>query len=223
MPLLMCDLDDTLVERPPLFRAWAEKFLADRGADPDLVDWLVEQDRGGHRPRAEFLALVAERTGYDVSPDRFLQEHDESLGSSYRLTPGVRAALDDARAAGWSIAVVTNGPVSAQSHKVRATGLDRLADAVCISGEVGAPKPDVSMFTTAAARAGTTLEGAWMIGDNLDADVAGGNGAGVRTVWIRRPGDWLGYESGAEPDRVATDFADAVRQVLEATGPTLPA
>ena len=23
MPLLMCDLDDTLVERPPVFRAWA--------------------------------------------------------------------------------------------------------------------------------------------------------------------------------------------------------
>ena len=28
MPLLMCDLDDTLVERAPLFRAWAEEFLA---------------------------------------------------------------------------------------------------------------------------------------------------------------------------------------------------
>ena len=31
MPLLMCDLDDTLVERPPLFRAWAEAFLAEHG------------------------------------------------------------------------------------------------------------------------------------------------------------------------------------------------
>ena len=38
------------------------------------------------------------------------------------------------------------------------------------------------MFTTAAARAGTTLEGAWMIGDNLDADIAGGQGVGARTV-----------------------------------------
>ena len=218
MPLLMCDLDDTLVERPPLFLAWAEKFLADHGADPVLLDWLVEQDRGGHRPRREFLATVAERTAYDVAPEEFLREYDEALGGSYRLTDGVRAALDDAHAAGWTLAVLTNGPVGAQSIKVRATDLDRLAAAVCISEEVGAPKPDASMFTTAAARAGTSLDGAWMIGVNLDADIAGGHGVGARTVWIRRPDDWLTPESRVRPDRVATDFPDAVRQVLEATG-----
>jgi HAD superfamily hydrolase (TIGR01509 family) len=218
MPLLMSDLDDTLVERPPLFRAWAERFLAEHDADPALVDRLVAEDRGGHRPRDEFLAFVAERTGYDVHPEQFLREFDQALGGRYRLTPGVRAAIVDARVAGWTFAVVTNGPVSSQHLKVRAADLDRLADAVCISEEVGAPKPDPSMFTTAAARAGSTLEGAWMIGDDLDADVAGGQGVGARTVWVRRPDDWLPHRSGARPDRVAADFPDAVRQVLAAAG-----
>jgi putative hydrolase of the HAD superfamily len=217
MPLLMSDLDDTLVERPPLFRAWAERFLAERGADPGLVDWLVVEDRGGHRPRDEFLAAVAERTGYDVPPEQFRREHDEELGGSYRLAPDVRAAIVDARVAGWAFAVVTNGPVLSQSRKIRASDLDRLADALVISEEVGTSKPDPEMFTTAAARAGTTLEGAWMIGDNLDADVAGGHGVGARTVWVKRPHDWLTYESGVRPDRVAADFPDAVRQVLAVT------
>jgi FMN phosphatase YigB (HAD superfamily) len=214
MPLLMCDLDDTLVERPPLFRVWAEAFLAEHGAAPDLVDWVIERDRGGHRPRDQFLTEVAARVGYDAPYEQLLAEYDEPFGSSYRLVDEVRAALDDVRAAGWSFAVVTNGPTTVQTRKVRAAGLDKLADAVCISDEVGAAKPDPLVFRTAAARAGTTLEGAWMIGDNLDADIAGGLGVGARTAWVKREYDWLTYSSGVEPDLVAIDFPDAVRRLL---------
>jgi putative hydrolase of the HAD superfamily len=217
MPLLMCDLDDTLVERPPLFRAWAEEFLRRQGQPADLVEWVVEQDRGGHRPRAEFLGALSERTGYAVPLQQFLDDYNDRLGGSYRLTPGVRSALADARAAGWAFAVVTNGPTAVQTHKIRSAGLDELADAICISEEVGHSKPHPAMFEQAAARAGTTLVGAWMIGDNLDADIAGAHGVGARSVWLKRDYDWLTYESGTEPDLVAADFPDAVRQVLEAT------
>lgn len=220
MPLLMCDLDDTLVERPPLFRAWAEQFLtvhAPEQVTPELVDWLVEEDRGGHRDRDEFVAAVVRRLGVDVPLEELAAEHDRVLSESYRLTPGVRAALDEVRAAGWSFAVVTNGPELRQRPKVVATGLDELADAVCISGEVGAPKPAAVMFEQAAARAGATLEGAWMIGDNLDADIAGAHGVGARSVWVKQPSEWLVFESDTEPDLVAEDFPDAVRQLLSAT------
>ena len=217
MPLLMCDLDDTLVERPPLFRAWATEFLSSTGQPADLLDWLIEEDGGGHRPREELHAAIVRRTGYDVPLEQFLEEHNELLSGSYRLTPGVREALDDAKERGWRIAVVTNGPVVSQGRKVTATGLEELVDAVCISEEVGVHKPDPLIFRTAAERAGTTLEGAWMIGDNLDADIAGALGVGARSVWIKRDYDWLTYSSGTEPDLVATDFPDAVAQVLAAT------
>ncbi len=53
-----------------------------------------------------------------------------------------------------------------------------------------------------------------MVGDNLDADIAGGQGVGVRTAWVKREYDWLTYTSGVEPDLVAVDFPDAVRRVL---------
>jgi HAD superfamily hydrolase (TIGR01549 family) len=214
MPLLMCDLDDTLVERPPLFRVWAERFLAEHGASPDLLEWVVERDRGGHRPRDEFLTEVAGRIGYDAPYEQLLAEYDEPFGSSYRLIDDVRAALDEVRSAGWLFAVVTNGPTEVQTRKLRATGLDRWADAVCISEEVGVAKPDPVIFRTAADRAGTTLDGAWMIGDNLDADIAGGQAVGARTVWVKREYDWLTYSSGVEPDLVAVDLPDAVRRVL---------
>ena len=214
MPLLMCDLDDTLVQRAPLFRAWAEDFVHERGAAPELVDWLVEQDRGGFRPREEFVRALLERIPSDVPVRELAEEHDRKVSASYRLTPGVRSALDAARGAGWSFAVVTNGPEYRQHAKIEATGLAELADAICISGEVGQPKPAAVMFQQAAARAGVSLDGAWMIGDNLDADIAGAHGVGIRSVWVRRNDDWITFESGTKPDLVAHDFPEAV---LEAT------
>jgi putative hydrolase of the HAD superfamily len=217
VPLLMCDLDDTLVVRAPLFRRWAEDFLREQGQPASLLDWLVEQDRGGHRPRSEFAAALVERLGLEVHVEELAAEHDARMGNSYRLTEGTRAALDEARAAGWSFAILTNGPVVAQTRKIRAAGLDELADAVCISEEVGHSKPHRAMFDRAAERAGTTLQGAWMIGDNLDADIAGAHGVGARSVWVKNEHEWLTFESGTEPDLVASDFADAVRQVLAAT------
>ncbi len=218
MPLLMCDLDDTLVERPPLFRAWARWFLAEREQPPELVDWVVEQDSGGHRPRREFLSAVAARTGYDVALEEFAADFDRRLGDSYRLSAETRAALHDVRARGWSVAVLTNGPTVVQTRKIEAAGLTELVEAVCISEEVGARKPDPLIFRTASERSGVPLEGSWMLGDNLDADIAGARRVGLRSVWIRRDYDRLTYESAAEPDLVAASLADAVRQVLEATG-----
>jgi HAD superfamily hydrolase (TIGR01509 family) len=217
VPLLMCDLDDTLVERPPLLRAWAEEFLAERGR-PELVDWVVEQDAGGHRPREEFLSAVARRTGYDAPVAQLLVDYNDRLGGSYRLVPDVRSVLEEARSTGWRIAVVTNGPTTVQTHKLRSSGIDGLVDAVCISEEVGVRKPDPVIFRTAAARAGATLDGAWMVGDNLDADIAGARAVGARTVWVRRDYDRLSYTSGVAPDLVAGSFPDAVRLVLDGTG-----
>jgi putative hydrolase of the HAD superfamily len=217
MPLLMSDLDDTLVERPPLFRAWAEAFLAEQEQPAELVDWVVEQDRGGHRPRREFIAAVADRTGYVGDQQALFRDLQRRLGDSYRLTDDASAALDEARGRGWSLAVVTNGRTAAQQRKLVASGLDRVVDAVCISEEVGARKPDPRIFHAAAERAGTTLDGAWMIGDNLDADIAGAHGVGARSVWVKRDYDWLTYESDTEPDLVATSFAAAVRLVLDST------
>ena len=91
--------------------------------------------------------------------------------------------------------------------------LDRLA-AVVISEEAGVSKPDPAIFALAAERAGTTLDGAWMVGDNLDADIAGARAAGIRSVFVPRVHEWLTFTSGTEPDLVADDVAAAIRLVL---------
>lgn len=65
--------------------------------------------------------------------------------------------------------------------------LDHHADAIAVSEEVGAAKPDPRVFEAAARRCGARLNGGgWMVGDCPTRDIAGGHGVGLRTAWMRR-------------------------------------
>ena len=194
MPLLMSDLDDTLVERPPLFRRLGRaRFLDDAGQPADLWTGWSRRTAGGHRPRGEFVrrhGRPASATTYRSS--ELPREHDD--GARRQLPADRRGPQPPSRTApraGWRLRRGHQRPGGLPGPKVGATGLDELADAVCISEEVGVDKPDPLMFRTAAERAGTTLEGAWMIGDNLDADIAGAQGVGARSVWVEHDDEWL--------------------------------
>jgi len=54
-----------------------------------------------------------------------------------------------------------------------------------------------------------------MIGDNPEADIGGGHGAGLRTVWLSRGRNWPHHDY--KPDQQAPDPAAAIRQVLAAS------
>ena len=86
------------------------------------------------------------------------------------------------------------------------------AHAMVVSETVGVAKPDPEIFRIAARVAGDTLEGAWMIGDAAESDIAGAVAAGLRSVWLRRgrayPSDMV------PPTRSADSFAEAVGIVI---------
>ena len=50
MALLLCDLDETLVDRSAAYRRWATELASDHGLDAFAVEWLVVEDQGGMRP-----------------------------------------------------------------------------------------------------------------------------------------------------------------------------
>ena len=76
--------------------------------------------------------------------------------------------------------MLTNGPSEIQRRKLRATGVDELVDAICISEELGVAKPDVRAFDHAAAAVGVAPADAAMVGDSLPNDVLGALAAGLR-------------------------------------------
>ena len=174
MPLLLVDLDNTLIDRAGAFERWAQGFVSARGGDAGDAAWLVAADRDGLEPRERFAGMIAERFGLDARDEgALLAELRGGLVRQLVTDDAVNRALRRARAAGWAPFVVTNGTVAQQERKLRHTGLDREVAGWVVSEGAGLRKPDPAIFRFAAEQAGQSLDGAWMIGDCAQADIEG--------------------------------------------------
>lgn len=216
VPLLLIDLDNTLIDRAGAFSRWARDFVSARGGGESGVRWLEEADRDGLRPREQLAAMASERFALDArAAAGLLADLRGGMVSRLAADDAVAGALRRARAAGWVPFVVTNGTVEQQERKLRHTGLDREVAGWVISEGVGLRKPDPAIFRLAAARARQPLEGAWMIGDSAEADIGGARDAGVPGTWLHRGRPWP--LTAFQPARTAGSFPSAVRMLL-ATG-----
>ena len=207
--LLLIDLDNTLIDRRAAFKAWTECRFG-----PSEVPWLVEVDRDGYEKREALAAKIVARYGGDE--DRMVSELRAGMVEQLSPDPGIDAALIDAAAAGFVPFVVTNGIVAQQEAKLRRTGLDRLVAGWTISEGAGVGKPDRRIFEVAAAGAGVPLSAeGWMVGDSSEADIGGGDRAGLRTAWVALGREWptgLQYR----PTVTGATGVITLRQVLSA-------
>jgi putative hydrolase of the HAD superfamily len=212
VPLLLLDLDNTLLDRGRAYSSWAQRFLAEVGAPADELDWLLDVDGDGFTPRAEVAGAIRRRYQLRQSVDDLVERLHAGVVRYSRLDPLVACALRIAAQAGWVPVVVTNGAARQQEAKIRMTGLDRyLADWV-ISEEVGVGKPDPDIFEIAAHRVRQRLAGAWMVGDSPEADIAGAERLGLRSVWLHRGRRWTERRFG--PTRTADSPIAALAAVM---------
>ena len=213
MPLLLVDLDNTLIDRAGAFDRWAREFVSARGGGAADAQWLVTADRDGTESRQRLAAMIGERFGLDGRGEAGLLA-DLRGGLVRQIVPDNAAtrALRAARAAGWVPFVVTNGAVEQQERKLRHTGLDKEVAGWVISEGVGMRKPDPEIFRLAAARAGQPLDGGWMIGDSAEADINGARNAGLPGIWLPRGRRWP--LTAFEPSHTADSFPRAVGIVL---------
>ncbi len=106
--------------------------------------------------------------------------------SNPRLVPGVPELLDALRGQVW-IGVVTNGPSGRQRDKLEFLGIRADAlDALAISEEVGAAKPDPPIFRYALEQLEVAPEQTTMVGDSWENDILGALGMGMTAVWLNR-------------------------------------
>jgi D-glycero-D-manno-heptose 1,7-bisphosphate phosphatase len=136
------------------------------------------------------------------------------------VLPGVPAALERLRRAGFLLLVVTNQPDVARGDQQRAT-VDALNSAlartlplddvlVCFHDDADGcdcRKPLPGLLLRGAARYGLDLVHSFLVGDRW-RDIAAGQGAGVRTVFI----DYGYNERRPDPaaDATVADLAAAV-------------
>lgn len=206
--LALFDLDRTLVDLDTAFRCWAEEFAEGQHLGPEGLAWLIAPDRDTHPHREVFFGKVRERFALKEPVEELWAGYRRRMPHLVRCYPGVLAGIADLRSAGWLVGIVTNGMADNQLGKLRRTGLADAVDGYAVSGAEGIRKPESALFEIAVQRCGASLaEGGWMVGDNLIADIEGGQAAGLRTIWIDR-GTWPGHRHQA--DHVVADVAGAI-------------
>ncbi|GAA3704619.1 hypothetical protein GCM10022224_082640 [Nonomuraea antimicrobica] len=206
--LALFDLDRTLIDLGGAFLRWATEFAEQHRLKPGDIAWLVALDRGRHPHREMFFNEVREHFALAKPVEELWAGYRRRMPYLVQCYPGVLSGLGELRAAGWRVGIVTNGMADNQLGKLRRTGLADVVDGYAVSGVEGVRKPDARLFQIAAQRCGASLTGGgWMVGDNLVADIAGAQAAGLRGIWVDR-GTWPGYEHRA--DHVVADVAEAI-------------
>jgi FMN phosphatase YigB (HAD superfamily) len=126
---------------------------------------------GYTRARAIELAGAARRLYVDPSVGWAL--FDDTLPTLERLSQ-----------AGWTHAILSNH-VPELRQIVSGLGLDDLVTVVSCSAETGYEKPHARAFASVLDQ--LRPEEAWMVGDNVVADVLGAEAVGIPAVLVRRP------------------------------------
>jgi HAD superfamily hydrolase (TIGR01662 family) len=184
------DLDNTLVDRDGAFQHWARVSVRAWGGDDSDIAWLIRADANGYTARVHLAQMILGRLHPPVGDiddlvDRLLYEHVEYV----ECYDGVLAQLEQLAASGVPLIVVTNGDATQQRMKLRRTGLDQVVNKSVISSVFGFKKPDARMFAEARKAANDDGE-TWMVGDHIEADIAGARAVGCSTAWVSHGRSW---------------------------------
>jgi HAD superfamily hydrolase (TIGR01549 family) len=133
-----------------------------------------------------FTERIVLGMGGDPASARDIAREVESAwerSENFDIYEDVEPVLDELRARGLKIALVSNGARDLREF-VRHHGVD--ADVTVASRYHGKVKPDPTIFRKALAQLGVEPEEAAMVGDHLEDDFAGARALGMRAVLIDR-------------------------------------
>jgi 2-haloacid dehalogenase len=124
-------------------------------------------------------------------------DEEDALGRSlpdWEPFPEVPAALEEARARGWRLAVLSNTDRDLLDASLARIGVE--VDVTVVASEIGSYKPSPRHWEEFLSRSGADRERCVHVGASLFHDVAPATALGVRTVWVNR----LGEEPEPQPD-----------------------
>ncbi len=149
------------------------------------------------------LGLDAADVGNALA-DAFTSEREDTLD----LLPNALDTLQRLRGDGVRLALLTNGSREFQRRKIERFGLADLFDCIVIEGEFGAGKPDTRVYQHALERIGVHPAETWMVGDNLEWDVAAPQRVGISGIWFDRARQGLPADCSVTPDRIISTLSE---------------
>ena len=135
-----------------------------------------------------FRQLLTVLNRHDVDAEVIAAEYAAGLGNHADLLPGA-AEFIHAVHGRMKIALVSNGVSAIQRGRLAKCPLTPLFDAIVISEEVGAAKPDPKLLYVAMDMLGCTDKAqAVMMGDSATADIPAAVNAGVDSIFFSLKG-----------------------------------
>jgi putative hydrolase of the HAD superfamily len=231
---ILFDLDDTILSfgrrslvideiagrTPALFAPLTPKVAAQAIEARFKAFWADQERHKAWRPRlAEARRMLVAEAFEDLNKAGAAgltreQAHDFAntfhayRESEAKLFPGALETIDALKARGVLLALVTNGQSEAQRGKIDRFDLARRFEHIQIEGEHGFGKPEERAYTHAIRALGVEAHETWMVGDNLEWEVAAPQALGIFAVWNDHLGDGLPPGSPIRPDRIIRSIAE---------------
>lgn len=225
---VLLDIDNTLLD----FDAAERQALTDM-----LAEYELPHDENAcavyHKVNRELWGSLAKgqlnkQKLFQIRFSRFMQamqlpdngkskamndRYEELLATHADLLPGALTALEELGEVA-TLAIVSNGALAVQESRIAASGIGRYMDGIYISEKVGAAKPSAKLFEHAFRDLGITNKSrVLMVGDDLLADIKGGQNAGVDTCWFNPKNEE--NKSGITPKYTVGSYEELYRIVME--------
>jgi putative hydrolase of the HAD superfamily len=188
------DLDYTLAV-PARSRAAILANATDDVGAPDIPrDAYLRAHRQSHEHETRepiFASLLDDRDA-DADPATLTAAYRERIAAALQPVPGAADLVRRLRR-DYPVGLLTNGPSVAQRDKLRELGWMELFDAVVVTGDLDAGKPDPGAFHAICDALGAEPAETVYVGDEVEADVRGATDAGLAAVQVV-------YDGGPDPD-----------------------
>jgi len=171
--------------------------------------WARNEDLRSDQQVASFLRDMGLPDGSDLGEGIARAFGEAMLEAMPVLRPHIADTLARLRSDGYRIGMVSNtGRTWGRFLRVvqDRLGIAHYFDVRVFSDEVGVRKPGLEIFRRALDGLREMPSGLVHVGDDVEADVAGARGAGMRAIWYNN-----GSSAGSDPggaDAVIRDFAD---------------
>ena len=201
--VILLDIDDTLLSFQGYVRDAMEKGMDAFGIGPFKEEMLSVfhqvNTRLWHRLEEGELSfeelkkirwnLVFEALGLRADGVKFEEYFRDRLFDSAIPMEGAMELLNYLKGK-YVLCAASNGPYHQQVNRLKVGGMLPFFTHLFISEEIGFSKPSLDYFAVCLARLNEGLrekilpEDIMMIGDSLTSDIAGGKGAGMKTLFF---------------------------------------
>lgn len=188
------------------------------------VEWAhtVREDDYTERPSEDLLTETLAEFGHEqVDPGviRTAVERMYAVSQAHWIpVEGAQEVVRQLEDRGYQLGMISNASDVADVHRlVDKVGVRSHLDPILVSAGVGVRKPDPEIFQRVLREWDLPAEAVVMVGDTLNADVAGAQQVGMHQIWLRTSSDREDNQESlgeVEPEATA-DHITEVPQLIE--------